>query len=73
MDTWSSENITPLYQDCLLDKELDYHSSFMQRVNLKMVKVASPCTVREDSLPGQEASATGPYTEPVKTGTHDPF
>jgi len=31
MDIWSSEIMTPLYQDCLLDRELDYHSTFMQQ------------------------------------------
>ena len=38
-----------------------------------MVKVASPCMAPEDSLPDREASATGPYSKPVKTSTHDPF
>jgi len=31
MDIWSSETVTPLYQDCRLDSELDYHSSFMEQ------------------------------------------
>ena len=31
IDTWSSETVIPLYQDCLRDRKLDYHSNFMQQ------------------------------------------
>lgn len=73
MDTWSSETITPLYQDCLLDRELDCHSNFMQQSQYGNGEDRLALAVPEISLPGREASATGPYNEPVKTSTHDPF